>query len=531
MLAVLDSEKPTLRADMAELLAGLRATQVAGPLAAVALQSTGDESADARIAAAFAALAGEPASIKLATQLLEREIANAAGGVPLFVPTDGLVATYLWDDTTAKLAKRDLPVDDANAVHAARLAQLVAKLHGQHADLGQRAVRLAIEAAAIVGDDPPASVEWSEFSTSELVAMLDAALAAEQSAAAVAILNQIAKRGDAAALATNNTQPGPLARSLRSGSLRVQAAAVAAFGAIDPAEPFAGSSYMADALVHALTAHGRRVVVAGAPRLEVAATWAGGLSTMGLEPEVATTGRQLIEVATASVDVEQIWIDMTINEPGVREVVFQLRRHPFTVQVPIVLVAREGQLGRAQQIADEHRRVIAKLRPHNDEARLAMGESLGQLLPRNWPTAEERVENAVAANSVVQKLLQGERDFYRLRSAIAKRASDIDPLAVGEKSWQSLSLLGTPGSQQMLIELASRGALAAEQRNAALAAFQASVDRFGVLLSTDTIESQYALYNQSLAAGRDDTELLSKILDAIESPRRRQLEAEATAKP
>jgi hypothetical protein len=527
LLAAMETKRPHLKADAAELLAGLRVTQAGGPLAVATLIPTGDEAADARIAAAFEHMAGTYADVATAERLLKRSIENALAGVPVFAPSDGRISMFAWSDEMGTLTPIDLPIADANLVHAARLSRDLALLRGDRIEYRLQAARLTIEANVLLDEANQTPVDLTTLTTYELSRLLLTANDERHFTASLAALKETTSRRDPTALDDWQSQPGPVAQGLRSPSPRVRHAALTAIGAIDSPTAFPGSSYVADSLTHALTAHGRRVAVAAAPRLEEAVTWVGSLASAGYAGEAVTTGRELIDIATSSADVEMIWIDMTIASPGVREVVFQLRREPWTAQIPIVLLAREPQINRARQIAGEHNRVIAQLRPHSEAARLEIAEDLSAMLPRDWPTADERLAVASDAAELARQLLAADRDFYRLRSAIAVRESDIDPLVGGDKSWQTLGLLGTPGSQRTLVELASRAMLFDQQRQQAIDALANSIDAHGVLLSTDEIQRQYDLYNSSLAVGQADVELLSNILDAIEAPRKRAVKGVA----
>src|SRR5690606_5221021 len=150
-------------------------------------------------------------------------------------------------------------------------------------------------------------------------------------------------RKDPASLITHDGKPSPIALALLAGHPRVRYAALETIAAIDPTRPFPGASHVAATMIRMLTATGSPTVLAGAPRSDVAATWAGGLSSAGYQGEIAALGQEAIELARLQADIELVLIDMAIGNPGVREVVFQLRRNPGTELVPIALLGRESQ--------------------------------------------------------------------------------------------------------------------------------------------------------------------------------------------
>src|SRR5690606_19204242 len=146
--------------------------------------------------------------------------------------------------------------------------------------------------------------------------------------------------------------PSPTAQALQANHPRVRYAALETIAAIDPSHPFPGASYVAPTMVRMLTATGAPFALAVSPRVDVATTWGAGLSAEGYRAHVAGTGAGAVAMAADMADIELVLIDMSIEGPGVREVVFQLRRHYGTALVPIALLAREGQLPTAARMED-----------------------------------------------------------------------------------------------------------------------------------------------------------------------------------
>jgi hypothetical protein len=218
-------------------------------------------------------------------------------------------------------------------------------------------------------------------------------------------------------------------------------------------------------------------------------------------------------------DLEIVLVDMNILLPEVRQVVYELRIHPTTGNVPIALLAADGRLDAAERIADEHDGVIAVARPHTPEALARIVARLQPLAGRDPVTAEERASQAVEATSWIARLLAADRPFYVLqRSQHVLEAAAYQP-ASNKSAIAALVELGTPESQRALVNFASQATLPMASRVDAVAAFASSVKTHGVLLTTDEITAQYNRYNASGDADADTRRVFSAILDAIEAPR------------
>ena len=82
-----------------------------------------------------------------------------------------------------------------------------------------------------------------------------------------------------------------------------------------------------------------------------------------------------------------------------------------------------------------------------------------------------------------------------------------------------LGSIGSPIAQRALVDYASQNSLPVEDRQAVADAFVKSVGRAGTLLTTSEIHLQYKRYNASEYQPKESQQILSKILDAIESRR------------
>jgi hypothetical protein len=212
-------------------------------------------------------------------------------------------------------------------------------------------------------------------------------------------------------------------------------------------------------------------------------------------------------------------VDADIDAPGVRDVLFALRSTPATGQVPIGILATGERLPIAKQIAADHTRMIAFVRPQTDEAASQIAERLSALSARDQIAPKERAAMAAQALAWLSELLARNQSFYDLRreEPVIQAALYQPELAGGAVT--ALALLGTPESQRALVDYASQPSIAIDTRQQAAAAFQKSVARSGILLTEEEILRQYDRYNASATADADTQKVLGNILDTLESVR------------
>lgn len=396
--------------------------------------------------------------------------------------------------------------------------QLAARLAADQAALlpgGQRPARRAMMLALENGNEGMIATAPTE----DVSAVLGDALIRNLHTAARLAAQTLSQRGDEAALYAANGELSPLAKALDSPHPAVRFAAVEAIVAINPQRPFAGSSRLADALLYLAAAEGDDIAVVASPQLTRAGETAGWLMGAGYVALPANRGEDALRIATASPDTTLLLIDMSVSLPGVRETIFRLRRSPETALVPIVVLAADGRLAEAQRIADEHggeaAGVIALPRPHSPEATASMAQRLVALAPTDWPHADARLRHAEAAKKTIAEFIADGPKIYGFDRR-AEQVAIIAGLGKNEESLTTLVALGTPESQQRLLDAASLEARPIADRSAAADAFAQSVAAHGILLTTDQLRRQYDRYNLSATAPEETQAVLGRLLDVIE---------------
>jgi hypothetical protein len=250
-----------------------------------------------------------------------------------------------------------------------------------------------------------------------------------------------------------------------------------------------------------------------------ATTLAGMLTKLGIDATASTQGAPAVRQAVQSADLELILVDADIDKPGIRDVVFALHSNAATGQTPIGILAAKERLEIAKQIAADHRRVIAFLRPQTDEAAARLIEQLSRLSARDRIAPKERAAMAAQAIAWLADQLGREHSFYDLRRQAPVITSALYQPELAEHSLAALALLGTPESQRTLVDFASRSSVPLESRREAAAAFAQSVGRSGILLTEEEILRQYDRYNASATADADTQAVLGSLLDTLESIR------------
>jgi CheY-like chemotaxis protein len=521
LVAMLATRDIALRADVIRMLNQLDVSQVAPLLAA-------DQAHD-------------PASSASAERALVDVIHCLQRGAQPFA-SDGAdqVELWQWDDGEKTLSLTRYSVADARTIWMARLALRLAALMPDNRAYRRQALMLGLEAAALQN----AAYEGSSIAAplrgagparlgspaiDQLVPGADVALLNEvlgealkrgYASAAEASADLLGHRADASILATADGRPSPLANALLDPHRRVRFAALQAIMTLDPAKPFPGSSRVSEALGYFAGSTGQRRAVAAMPTMVRATALAGQLAAAGIDAEAVDNGYSAVSTATSMADLEMVLVDMGIDKPGVRDVVYQLRIAPATGRVPIALLAGNSErLEAAQRLAGEHSQVISAPRPASQDELIAIADRLRGLAGRDATTAQGRADQATQAMAWLARLVTSDRSFYQLAREAPLIEASLYRLEASELVLAALVVLATPSSQQALADYASDTSVPIDARQRAARAFAASVGQHGLLLSPDEIIRQYDRYNTSATADAATQQILGSLLDVIESRR------------
>ena len=529
LMGLLESSDADLRKQAAWALGQANVFRTTPLIAAQAVTEPSGSDASRAAQWAFRQLTGQPASSESAIRLLKGALRDTLGGVPPGTPNaDGEIAVYQRAaDAPLAIAATSLSADNARIAYAARLARTLLAVDPSSEQNLRKAIVLDLQARSIfesagVAAPVASALNPVRATNSILNNALAEALQSGYAGAAAALCVTLGDRGDAAVLITSDGKPSPMAQALESPHPAVRFAALRGVMGLAPETPFPGSSKVAATLIDFAGGGVSRAAVVATPNIERSATLSGLLAGSGIEGRPTNRGVEAVELADGG-DVEMVMLDLAVLQPNVRETVFRLRRQPATGLVPIGLLAPDGRLDEAKAIAKEHTGVLAFPRPHTSEAVTDIADALAAATPAGWPTTAERAELAEVARGWIAEVLEKGPSYFNLRG----RVGDVQQALVtgGGDPMASLALLGTPASQLELLGVANRRTEPIATRQNAAKAFADSVERYGILLTTDQIEAQYDVYNASVAsngngADAETQQVLSDVLDTIESKRK-----------
>jgi hypothetical protein len=426
LLAMLDTEDASLRSSVTELLQHLRVPQAAPLL---------------------------PASSASAERALTHALSQYRAGMqPFELDANNDAEIWRWCDAAKTLSSARVPSDDARIIWMSRLAQQRAWLEPKNADFVRTAMLLTLEAGALLNYAEQAGLAACSPTSSEsffqnltsaepqlLNRLLAGALEAGYSNAAIALIDELKSRRDPRVLFTADAKPSPLADALHSSNRRVRFAALEAIMAINPTSPYPGASRVPEALVWFAGASGERVAVVAMPSLAAATNLAGKLNASQLYAEATNFGLDAVIIARQSPDLEMVFVDHDIDGRGVRDALYELRIHPTTGQVPIAILAADGELMAAEKLAGEHERIIAVPRLHSAEHLTRVAEQLQQLAGRDATTPDERLAEADQASRWLDQL-EATRRFYTIRRPAQLQQPSLRPAAQPPASPTSASL-------------------------------------------------------------------------------------------
>ena len=517
LLAMLSTNDPALKADVVRLLTSLQVAQ-AIPL----------------IAANEAASTASAERVAQAEHLLLDALRAYRQHVPAFTSDENsLTELWQWEDATKQLSSAKLPADEAQMIWSSRLALALAHLRPENGDYRRQALMLGLESEALLtkeSDESAAPKSPLNAQLAQIIAPADTttlnnvladSLKGNYANAAVAASGLLAKRGNASILQSAAPQPAALVNALSYPNRRVRFAALSAIMKLNPQSTFPGASRVAEALGYFATSASERRAVVAMPIADQATTLAGQLTKLGIEAQAATQGSAAVRLAGKSADLDMILVDADIDAPGVRDVLFALRSTPATGQVPIGILATSERLITAQQIAADHTRVGAFVRPQTDEATSEIAARLSALSARDQIAPQERAAMAAQALAWLGELLARNQSFYDLKRQEPVIQAELYQPELAGQSVAALALFGTPESQRALVDYASQPSVPIDGRQQAAAAFQKSVARSGILLTEEEILRQYDRYNASATADANTQKVLGAVLDALESVRDR----------
>ena len=506
------------RRDVAELAGHMRLLDAVPWLGAIAAGAESDHSIASAASSALVKMAISPPVAEDARAVLRSEILRLESQAPEFDLLETSEPWWTFDAKTSRLRVWQLSPEAHYRLAINRLSCTLGTLRDASDSDRRLALLSQFQTAQLLGEELPSEVKQlaESLSTDELSTTLAEALENNQFTAAIACADMLGKRGDPAALSTLGSEHAALVAAVGHADRQLRFAALRAVMAIAPQESFAGASAVPQALWDFASGAGAPQAIAASSMTARAVDWAGQLRGLGYDATPVVTGREATRTALESPRLELILLDSDIGQPRLREVVYQFRSNRSTARIPIAVLSSLANLSRAEQLAVDYRRLHAIARPHGNPAMQALVETLRKLAS-DPVSAELRGKQATEALDWLAQLLEHGQPYNELLREAELMGQILNSPDHTKASLRVLGLLGTAGSQQMLVEFTSAAARPIELRRDAARALSVSVDRFGKLLTSAEILRQYNRYNASETADRDTQELLGDVLDLLEN--------------
>lgn len=267
------------------------------------------------------------------------------------------VTVWSWEPAQQRVTQMVLPAADAAIFSAADFGQMLYAIDPDNPDY-----RRLYLVAALARDKVRRGLEWSldpqtspamqfaaELDETVLEDALSFALRKGYDTGAIGIVEVMREVGSAKLLA--GATLSPLAACLKHANRRLRFAALEAILKINPEHGFPGSSFLTETLGFLANTTGFPSVLVAHPSAERARTIVGMLAQLGFEGDVATTGNDVVRLASRNPDYEFILVSDAINEPGVTRLLEQLRGNVASANTPIAILARASRYDRAKDLA------------------------------------------------------------------------------------------------------------------------------------------------------------------------------------
>lgn len=484
---------------------------------------------------------------------------------------NGMVERRFWNPQARAFEQVDVPPRVARAREAGHLARDLQALGPTDQAVIDLVLLTQLETLLVTGGDPltvlervpPAKVREAlsgpeGFSIDAAGRVFDQAIERGMWQAAAAVTLPLAPVGETvtAPAGTKGTLPLAVRESLvralgvPDATLQFAAARALALAAGEP--PYRGSSRVLETLMYAATATGRDRVVVAHPELAVAHELAAGISRHGYEPVVVRSGRQAIFAARGSADTVLVILASRLGTPSALETT-QFLQEQGLGDIPAVLVVVDplDDDGRGKYLAKlilsfcDLDRVAIVDRLESLFEPVLDPETGKQTLPARFPdllaqAAGPAAVDPTSRNTAAEVRLVRAREALGLLGRLGRRGWDVSPaqetaeLALLNQQLYAaaaslLASTGRAGAQAALEQEARREDLPEPARLVAKSAFEASVDRWGILLESGQMLAAYGRYNRAVDATA--RRAAGDILDVLEAAGRKNTISPADAAP
>lgn len=311
-------------------------------------------------------------------------------------------------------------------------------------------------------------------------------------AGALRILEQIGTR---AQMAGKDGKRSPVLAALDYPEPRVQFAAAQAILQFDPRSDFRYATRVVDVLKRAATAGSKPFAVVGEVSIGRGARVAGYLRELGYEPLVFLSGREAFRAASERGDVELVVLHPNIIRWALSETLANLRADSRTAGIPI-LIHGPGELESKMRIHQQNLKLVAftpiSLLTEDFEAQV---RPILRKVKDHAMSSAERVEIRRQALGWLAHIASGGRtkvfDISSAEGVLVDALADPKSVPV---ALVALSEIPTQSVQRRMAELTLDRQAAAENRQAAALRLAFHLQRFGLLLSKESIDALHVAW-------------------------------------
>ncbi len=532
LLAAVESDKVPLAIAASQLLVklALRAPEVRLTLWALALRDDSPEALRGPLRqlceTAWGALPHKEALSRWLEEDFRRLFRQTPGQLP---PVEQERDTWMWDSSAQRMViRRVQPSQRQRWLAWQRAKQLLGLRPGEsrfalYVEAARREYQQFEHGLGIRIDEANGVADMA-LEAAQVEQLLEFALQMGRAGAATWAARRLGQVGSLQHVRSSDGRTPALIKATQFPEQHVQFAAVEAIMRIQPSMPFAGSAQWRDLIGYFLNSRPTRRALVGNPSLEEGQIWAGLLRQMGMEVDLVSDGKSVLEQLARVPDYDFVLVVDRLSRPGVDETVQWAQAAPRGSQMRFAVLVHGTDLERWRLWAEEYPTVLVFPRVFSAEAMRTLIDQLELLPGRRPPPVEERVERTGGLLEwLAFAAADPKRDFLELMrlepSILALSESPVH----GVQAVAVLGALGTAAAQRQLVDLAGQSGLPEALRRAAAQAFHTAVHQRGLLLNSGEIRLQYDRYNRTAPVDATNQQILGSLLDVIEQGRQPRL--------
>jgi len=222
----------------------------------------------------------------------------------------------------------------------------------------------------------------------------------------------------------------------------------------------------------------------------------GLLDQFGYRVFEAASAAEVFQLLRTNLPIEAVFIVEHVRELDLGQVVQRIRANPTTSTVPIALLADSLSRGEHSVAEEDHRVIMGSVPPSVD----ALADIVSRMRAVSDPppmTLEARILFKASAQNY----------FESAKSSPAKRNGSVGEASVSD----------TREEQNELLRVLADATVPELKREQASRNFVQSVRRFGLLITSETAQDQYDVYNLRGESEPITRAVLGRVLDAIEA--------------